>query len=147
MDTPEPPTWSRHRGRGGPGGAGGPPWRRRGGLPPLPLIVILALIQVLGSQVTSQRHEQIELNDFNRRLLGLLDGSRDRAALREAMADLVARGETTFWHDGQSVGDAATAGSTAVVASSTCALTRSDCYRANLYLTRSWCWCWRCSPQ
>ena len=34
-----------------------------------------------------------------------------------------------------------------VVASSTCALTRSDCYRANLCLTRSWCLCWRYSPR
>ena len=57
----------------------------------------LARIQAeSSSKVTSWRHRQLELNDFDRRLLPLLDGSRTQAELLDALQALVASGKLTL---------------------------------------------------
>jgi methyltransferase-like protein/2-polyprenyl-3-methyl-5-hydroxy-6-metoxy-1,4-benzoquinol methylase len=61
----------------------------------------------VGNQVTNLRHELVTLGDFERHVLRLLDGSRDRAALVGALATLVAQGELMVQQDGQPVVDAA----------------------------------------
>jgi methyltransferase-like protein len=59
----------------------------------------------LCERVTNLRHETAHLGDFERRVLQLLDGSRDRAALKDAVFDLVERGELTVELDGRRVED------------------------------------------
>jgi hypothetical protein len=53
-----------------------------------------------GTAVTNQRHTVVELTDeLSRRLVMLLDGSRDRAALLDALADAAAAGSApAAWH-------------------------------------------------
>jgi SAM-dependent methyltransferase len=57
----------------------------------------------MNNRVTTLRHETAHLGDFERHLLRLLDGTRDRIALREALIDLVQQGELTVEKDGQPV--------------------------------------------
>ena len=54
-------------------------------------------------RVTNQRHEIVTLDEFSRRTLQLLDGTRDRAALLDAMAKLVADGTLMVEQEGQKV--------------------------------------------
>jgi len=56
-----------------------------------------------GGRVTNQRHEMVNLDEFSRRTLQLLDGTRDRNALLEAMSRLVADGTLTVEQDSQKV--------------------------------------------
>ncbi|MCI0455927.1 MAG: class I SAM-dependent methyltransferase [Gemmataceae bacterium] len=56
--------------------------------------------------VTNLRHEQVGVGELERCLLRLLDGSRDRAALVAAVAELVQQGDLTVEQDGQPVRDA-----------------------------------------
>lgn len=56
-----------------------------------------------GTRVTNQRHEIVNLDEFSRRTLQLLDGSRDRAALLDAMAALVADGTLMVEQEGRPV--------------------------------------------
>ena len=54
-------------------------------------------------RVTNQRHEIVTLDEFSRRTLQLLDGTRDRAALLDAMSKLVADGTLMVEQEGQKV--------------------------------------------
>jgi methyltransferase-like protein/2-polyprenyl-3-methyl-5-hydroxy-6-metoxy-1,4-benzoquinol methylase len=58
-----------------------------------------------GAQVTCLRHRVVELGEFERQLLPLLDGSRDQAALLEEVVALVGRGDVTISEEGQAVQD------------------------------------------
>jgi SAM-dependent methyltransferase len=60
-----------------------------------------------GARVTNLRHEVVDLNDFNRHLLRLLDGTRDRAGLRAALEERIDRGRLAYWHNGQPLTDPA----------------------------------------
>lgn len=52
------------------------------------------------ARVTNLRHEMIDLQDMDRKLLPLLDGSRDRAALAESLSPVVASGGLMLTHKG-----------------------------------------------
>jgi len=54
-------------------------------------------------RVTNQRHEIVNLDEFSRRTLQLMDGTRDRAALLDAMSKLVADGTLMVEQEGQKV--------------------------------------------
>lgn len=56
-----------------------------------------------GFRVTSRRHEVIAVTEFDRHLLALLDGSRDRDALLAGLADCVSQGSLTIQKDEQAV--------------------------------------------
>lgn len=56
-----------------------------------------------GGRVTNQRHEIVNLDEFSRRTLQLLDGTRDRNALLDAMSRLVADGTLMVEQEGKSV--------------------------------------------
>jgi hypothetical protein len=57
--------------------------------------------------VTNVRHHSVELNELDRVLLPLLDGSRDRNALVAALTELVGQGVFQIRHEGQPVRDRA----------------------------------------
>jgi methyltransferase-like protein len=59
-----------------------------------------------GPHVTNLRHELVGLGDFDRQVVCHLDGSRDRAALLEVLADLVNQGVLRVQQDGQPVTEA-----------------------------------------
>ncbi|MFO0926699.1 MAG: methyltransferase regulatory domain-containing protein [Gemmataceae bacterium] len=56
-----------------------------------------------GVGVCNRRHKLVELATFDRAVLALLDGSRDRPALIERLAALVGQGELGLAQDGQPV--------------------------------------------
>jgi methyltransferase-like protein len=56
-----------------------------------------------GGRVTNQRHEIVNLDEFSRRTIQLLDGTRDRNALLDAMSKLVADGTLMVEQEGKSV--------------------------------------------
>ncbi len=58
------------------------------------------------NRVTNLRHESVFLGEFERQLVRLLDGRHDRAALIDALGDLVAKGELTVEKDGQPLKEA-----------------------------------------
>lgn len=67
-----------------------------------PVACPLARVQVeANSRITSRRHRSVVLSDLDRVVMPLLDGSRDRTSLREALVDLVANGAVTIQRDGQ----------------------------------------------
>jgi SAM-dependent methyltransferase len=71
-----------------------------------PVASPLARLQAGRSErVTSLRHRNIDLNGFERQLLGLLDGTRDRAALLDGLVGAVAKGEVEMKKDGQLLTD------------------------------------------
>lgn len=55
--------------------------------------------------VSSRRHETMKLNEMNRRLLPLLDGTRDRPALVAELTTLAQRGELALQKGGQPITD------------------------------------------
>jgi SAM-dependent methyltransferase len=57
--------------------------------------------------VTNLYHERIDLDAFRHCLLGLLDGTRDRAALQSALVELAATGTLSFLRQGQPIRDPA----------------------------------------
>ncbi len=59
-----------------------------------------------GNQVTNLRHELMTLQEFDRQLLRLLDGQRDRPALVEAMTGLAEEGVLVVQDGGRLVRDA-----------------------------------------
>ncbi len=59
------------------------------------------------ASVANRRHETAKLSDIALRLLPLLDGTRDRAALVEALAAQAVAGELTVRRSGQPITDAA----------------------------------------
>jgi methyltransferase-like protein len=72
-----------------------------------PMASPLARLQAAaGTEVTNRRHRIPKLTEFDRLVLRHLDGTRDRAALRDVLADLVARGAFSIEHDHQPVQDA-----------------------------------------
>ncbi len=63
-----------------------------------PIASPLARIQAEeGGRVTNLRRRSVDLDEFDRLVLGQLDGSRDRSSLLEAMQGLVARDELTIY--------------------------------------------------
>lgn len=60
-----------------------------------------------GPSVTNLRHENVRINDIARQLLPLLDGSRDRRALLQQLAELVATHVLKVQLEGQFVHDPA----------------------------------------
>ena len=62
-----------------------------------------------GAEITNLRHRTVILNEFERQLVALLDGSRDEAALMEALLDALARGELEIEQDGHALRDLAKA--------------------------------------
>ncbi|HEY1186357.1 MAG TPA: class I SAM-dependent methyltransferase [Gemmata sp.] len=56
--------------------------------------------------VSNRRHETVNLSELNRRLLPLLDGTRDRPALVEALTACALGGELTLQRAGQPITDA-----------------------------------------
>lgn len=54
-------------------------------------------------RVTNQRHEVVTLDEFSRRVLMLLDGTRDRAALLDEMSRLVSDGTLVVQQEGRQV--------------------------------------------
>jgi methyltransferase-like protein/SAM-dependent methyltransferase len=55
--------------------------------------------------VTNLRHEMVQVDDFSRILLLLLDGTRNRAALQTALTSRVEQGALTLSRDGQPITD------------------------------------------
>jgi methyltransferase-like protein/SAM-dependent methyltransferase len=71
-----------------------------------PLASRLARLQAQeGLPITSLRHRGTEIDGFDRVVLQLLDGTRDRAALLAKLAELVAGGEFDLHQDNQPVRD------------------------------------------
>ena len=69
-----------------------------------PTATPLARLQAeAGSMVTTQRHEQVVLSEAERQTVRLLDGSRDRAALVQALLGLVDKGVLALQKAGQKV--------------------------------------------
>ena len=60
-----------------------------------------------GSAVTNLRHEAVALDEFNRHLVMLADGSRDRAALVEELAKVVASGALSIKQQDKAITDPA----------------------------------------
>jgi methyltransferase-like protein/SAM-dependent methyltransferase len=58
-----------------------------------------------GTEVTNRRHRSPDLTAFDRLVLRHLDGTRDRAALRDVLADLAAKGAFTIQRHDQPVQD------------------------------------------
>jgi methyltransferase-like protein len=50
-------------------------------------------------------HQLVELDEFTRHLIQLMDGTRDLSALREAMCKQVADGALEYMHNGVAVTD------------------------------------------
>jgi methyltransferase-like protein len=71
-----------------------------------PVASPLARLQVdRGRPLTNLRHEPVRLDEANRRVLRLLDGTRDRDALVAAMAGLARQGVLQVQHEGESMTD------------------------------------------
>jgi len=58
------------------------------------------------TQVTTLAHVMMQLSDLSRRLVPMLDGGHDRAALRDHLRDLVTQGKLVIEQFGQKPGDA-----------------------------------------
>ncbi|MCI0376408.1 MAG: class I SAM-dependent methyltransferase [Gemmataceae bacterium] len=77
-----------------------------GALSARPVASALARLQAkVGERVTSLRHRMVELNGFERQVLVLLDGSRDRVAILEALVEAVARKDVEFSQNGRPLED------------------------------------------
>ncbi|QEG26218.1 tRNA (guanine-N(7)-)-methyltransferase [Gemmata obscuriglobus] len=76
--------------------------------PERPVALVHARAAAKGGRtsVSNRRHETVRLDDLSSRLLPLLDGTRDRAALVEALAALARAGELTVQRGGQALADA-----------------------------------------
>ena len=71
-----------------------------------PVASPLARLQVEQDRpLTNLRHEPVQLDEANRQLLRLLDGTRDRDALVAAMARLARQGELHVQHEGKRLTD------------------------------------------
>ncbi len=68
---------------------------------------LLRLQARTGAGVTNLRHKQAELNVFDRAVLSLCDGQRDRAGLLEELIQLVTRGEIGLKREGRELTDLA----------------------------------------
>jgi methyltransferase-like protein len=62
------------------------------------------------THVTSLRHQRVPVSDFDRALLPLLDGTRDRAGLLEALLERFRRGALNLARDGRPITGAREAG-------------------------------------
>jgi methyltransferase-like protein/SAM-dependent methyltransferase len=56
-----------------------------------------------GGRITNQRHEIVNVDEFSRRTLQLMDGTRDRSGLLDSMSKLVADGTLMVEQEGQKV--------------------------------------------
>lgn len=75
---------------------------------PRPVALVHARVRAADGHrsASNRRHETVKLSDVNARLLPLLDGTRDRAALADALSALAASGELTVQRGGQPIADA-----------------------------------------
>jgi methyltransferase-like protein len=75
-------------------------------IPEQPVISKLARFQASQpGAVTNLQHENVQLGDFERQVAKLLDGTRDRAAVIETLADLVANKTLVVHEKGKPVTD------------------------------------------
>ena len=75
---------------------------------PRPVASPLARLQAAtGPRVTNLRHEIVNLDEFERPMMCMLDGTHDRAALVEGLAGLVAQRVLQIQEEGRPVKDAA----------------------------------------
>jgi len=76
---------------------------------PRPSASPLARLQAAAGDplITNLRHASVELNPFDRAVLGCLDGSRDGPAIEALLADMVARAQLAIQADGRPLKDAA----------------------------------------
>jgi methyltransferase-like protein/cyclopropane fatty-acyl-phospholipid synthase-like methyltransferase len=73
-----------------------------------PIACQLARLQAeTSSRVTNRRHRTVELADLDRVMLRLLDGSRCRTDLRNALTEMVDQGEFTIEREGQALSNGA----------------------------------------
>ena len=74
-----------------------------------PKVIASARERVVGgaTAVSNRRHELVRLSDLDLRLLPLLDGTRDRAAILEALQQKATLGDLRVQKDGQPLTDAA----------------------------------------
>ena len=73
---------------------------------PRPIASPLARLQAgSGSRVTNLRRRTVELVDFERLVLGLLDGTRDEGAILDALAGLVESGDFTLYRGEEAMED------------------------------------------
>ena len=56
-----------------------------------------------GGRVTNRRHEATNLDEFNRHVLRLLDGSRDREAIVDGLVNLVTSGTLVVQQEGKQI--------------------------------------------
>ncbi len=72
---------------------------------PLPRTQARHVPEGAGAVVTNVRHENIGLDAFSLRVLALLDGTRDRPAILDALEPLFAEGKLNIQRDGKPVTD------------------------------------------
>lgn len=71
-----------------------------------PTVLPLARLQAQKAPVvTNRRHEVVRLNDLDRHLVPLLDGTNDRAALADKLAKVAAGGQLNVQKDGLTIYD------------------------------------------
>jgi methyltransferase-like protein len=82
------------------------PPRLPASLPERPVASPLARLQAVHHEyVTNLRHEPVYLGEFERHLLRLLDGARDRAGLMDGLTKVVEEGELLVEDGGERVYD------------------------------------------
>jgi methyltransferase-like protein/SAM-dependent methyltransferase len=72
---------------------------------PIALAVARARLAAGERGATTRRHEFYTVNDLERHLVPLLDGTRDRAALLDRLTAIAIGGELTVQHDGRPLSD------------------------------------------
>jgi methyltransferase-like protein len=71
-----------------------------------PAVLPLARAQAAkAAVVTNRRHEVVRLNDLDRHLVPLLDGTNDRSALADKLAKVAATGQLNVQKDGLTIYD------------------------------------------
>ncbi len=73
---------------------------------PMPAVLPLARLQATrGAVATNRRHEVVRLNDLDRHLVPLLDGTNDREALVEKLTQVAQTGALNVQKDGMTLYD------------------------------------------
>jgi methyltransferase-like protein len=65
-----------------------------------------AVLKRGGTAVANRRHELVRLNDLDRQVIPLLDGTNDKAALVEKLAEITQKGLLTVQREGVTIYDA-----------------------------------------
>jgi len=73
---------------------------------PMPMALPIARVQSIhGQTVTNRRHEVVRLNDLDKHLVPLLDGTNDRPTLVEKLTKIAASGQLNVQKDGLTLYD------------------------------------------